>query len=53
VHIEGYGGGRFITDADEVGYFRNAFDHAQRIALTPRDSAAFITRLADRWRSNG
>ena len=35
VHIEGYGGGRFITDADEVSYFARAFEHAGRIALSP------------------
>ena len=51
VHIEGYGGGRFITDADEVNYFLGAFDFAARIALSPQKSAAFITRLADKWRS--
>lgn len=52
VHIESYGGGRFITDADEVNYFRNAFDHAQRIALSPQESMTFIRRLASEWRGN-
>jgi transcriptional regulator with XRE-family HTH domain len=50
VHIEGYGGGRFITDAEEVGYFATAFEHAARIALSPRDSLAFIRQLASQWR---
>lgn len=52
VHIEGYGGGRFITDADEVAYFGSAFDHATRVALSPQDSVAFIRQQADRWRSS-
>jgi hypothetical protein len=52
VHIEGYGGGRFITDADEVNYFAKAFEHASRVALAPADSSAFIRNLADNWRSN-
>jgi len=49
-HIEGYEDGRFITDAEEVAYFAQAFDHATRVALTPRDSVAFIRTLADEWR---
>ncbi len=50
VHIEDYGGGRFITDADEVGYFTTAFDYAARVALSPRESVELIERLADSWR---
>jgi transcriptional regulator with XRE-family HTH domain len=50
VHIEGYGGGRFITEADEVGYFAAAFDHASRVALSPQDSVAFIRQQASNWR---
>lgn len=50
VHIEGYGGGRFITDTDEVAYFASAFDHASRVALNPVASRKFIRRLADEWR---
>ena len=52
VHIEGYGGGRFITDADEVSYFAKAFEHASRIALSPGDSSDFIRHLADNWRNS-
>ena len=52
VHIEGYGGGRFITDADEVSYFAKAFEHASRIALSPGDSLDFIRHLADNWRNS-
>ncbi len=52
VHIEGYGGGRFITDADEVNYFVSAFDYAGKTALSPSDSVTFIEHLADNWRSN-
>ena len=50
VHIEDYGGGRFITDADEVTYFASAFEYARRVALAPDDSVVFIRRLADTWR---
>ncbi|WP_039796264.1 helix-turn-helix domain-containing protein [Nocardia araoensis] len=49
VHIEGYGGGRFITDADEVHYFNSAFDHAANVALSPKESRRFILGLADEW----
>jgi hypothetical protein len=52
VHIEGYSGGQFITEAEEVDYFRIAFENAGRIALSPRESTAFIQRLADTWRGN-
>ena len=52
VHIEDYGGGRFITDPDEVNNFSNAFEYASRIALSPRDSVGFIQRLADAWRDH-
>jgi transcriptional regulator with XRE-family HTH domain len=49
VYIEGYGGGQFITEAEEVGYFMSIFDHARRIALSPSESRRFILRLADEW----
>lgn len=48
VHIEGYGGRRFVTDADEVAYFASAFEHATRVALPPRESLTFIRKLARR-----
>jgi transcriptional regulator with XRE-family HTH domain len=51
VHIEGYSGGQFLTDADEVAYFASAFDHATRIALTPAASIDFIRQLASNWRT--
>jgi hypothetical protein len=47
-----YGGGQFITDADEVSYFAKAFEHASRIALSPGDSLDFIRHLADNWRNS-
>jgi transcriptional regulator with XRE-family HTH domain len=53
VHLEDYGGGRFITDADEVNYFGGAFAYASRIALSPVDSSNFIRHLADNWRISG
>lgn len=49
VYIEGYGGGQFITDADEVAYFDEAFDQAARLALSPAGSVAFIRELANEW----
>ncbi len=53
VHLEGYGGGYFISEPDEVAYFVASFDHACRIALAPRESSTFIRRLADAWSTNG
>jgi len=50
VHTEGYGGGRFITEADEVAYFVSAFEHATKLALSPAESRKFIRRLAREWR---
>ncbi len=49
VHIESYGGGRFITDAEEVGYFASAFDHGAKIALSPTESRKFVRGLAEKW----
>lgn len=48
-YLEGYGGGRQITDADEVAYFNTVFEQASRIALSPADSVAFIRNLASQW----
>lgn len=50
VHLEGYGGARIIDGRDEVAYFRDAFTHGQRQALTPKASAKLIGRLATQWR---
>lgn len=47
--IEGYGGARFITDADEVSYFAEVFDSASRVALSPTDSIIYIREIARRW----
>lgn len=47
--IEGYGGARFITDADEVAYFAEVFDSATRAALSPTDSISYIREIARRW----
>ncbi|WP_171050169.1 helix-turn-helix domain-containing protein [Nocardia cyriacigeorgica] len=49
VHIEGYGGGQFITESDEVAYYRAAFEHACRMALSPKDSLEFIHAAAESW----
>ncbi|WP_280252810.1 helix-turn-helix domain-containing protein [Nocardia abscessus] len=49
VHVEGNGSGRFLTDVDEVAYFSTAFDHACRVALSPRESREFILEAAERW----
>jgi dissimilatory sulfite reductase (desulfoviridin) alpha/beta subunit len=52
VHIEGYSGGQFLTDADEVACFASAFDHATRIAaLPPAASIDFIRQQASNWRT--
>ncbi|MFC8526217.1 Scr1 family TA system antitoxin-like transcriptional regulator [Nocardia sp. NPDC057227] len=50
VHIESYGGGRWITDHDEVGYFASAFDHGVRVALSPTESRKFVLGLAEEWK---
>lgn len=52
VHIEGYEYGRFITDAEEVAYFAQAFDQATRVARSPQDSVRLIRALADEWRTH-
>jgi transcriptional regulator with XRE-family HTH domain len=49
VWIEGYGGGRFVTDADEVGYFVATYEQAVRLALSPTDTIAFVRELAAEW----
>lgn len=49
VYLEGYGGGRFITEADEVAYFSSAFDQACKVALSPLDSVAFIRDVQQKW----
>lgn len=51
VWVEGYGGGRFVTDAEEVSYFSAAFDQAARLALPPAESVEFIRKLANNWES--
>ena len=47
--IEGYGGARFITEADEVSYFAEVFDAASRVALSPTDSTTYIREIARQW----
>jgi transcriptional regulator with XRE-family HTH domain len=49
VWIEGYGGGQFITDADEVRYFVATYQQAVRLALSPTDTVEFIRTLAAEW----
>lgn len=49
VHVEGYEGGEFMTDAGTVAYFAAALDHANRIALSPKGSQDFILQLAELW----
>lgn len=49
VCLEGYGGTRFINDADEVEYFVAAFNQAADLALSPADSIAYIREIAHRW----
>ena len=49
VWIEGYGGGQFITDADEVRYFAATLDQAAGLAMSPAESVSFIHDLATQW----
>lgn len=49
VYLEGYGGGRLITEADEVTYFTQAFDQACKVALSPSDSIALIREVQQKW----
>lgn len=49
VWIEGYGGGRFITDTAEVDYFVATFGQAAELALTPDESSAFLGEVAAQW----
>ncbi|WP_232541676.1 helix-turn-helix domain-containing protein [Nocardia bovistercoris] len=53
VHFESYAGGRWITDAEEVGYFAGAYDHGAKVALNPTESRKFITELAKEWENRG
>jgi transcriptional regulator with XRE-family HTH domain len=52
VHFEGYGGARVIDGPDEVAYFTSAYEHGQRVALSPAASVRLIARLANRWRKS-
>jgi hypothetical protein len=45
VYIEGYGGGQFITDADEVAYFGEVYDEPARLALSWAASVEFIRQF--------
>lgn len=49
VCLEGYGGTRFIGEADEVAYFVAVFNQAADVALAPDDSVAYIREMAQRW----
>lgn len=49
VCLEGYGGTRFISDADEVAYFVSVFEQAAEVALSPTDSVTYIREVARRW----
>jgi transcriptional regulator with XRE-family HTH domain len=49
VWIEGYGGGQFITHADEVGYFVATYEQAAGLALSPPETTAFVLGLAAEW----
>lgn len=49
VWTEGYAGGEFVTDRDEVNYYVAAFDQAAGLALSSKESVAFIRDLASQW----
>lgn len=53
VHIEGYDGGRFITEFEEVRYFAGAYDHGAKVALSPAASREYVQQLAEEWESRG
>jgi hypothetical protein len=52
VHLEGYGGARVIDGPDEVAYFTSAYEHGQRVALSPAASVRLIARIANQWRKS-
>lgn len=49
VDLHLYGGVRLIDDPDEVAYFLDAFEHASRMALTPKASTHFIEKVTTEW----
>lgn len=49
VDLHGYGGVRLIDDPDEVAYFQDAFEHATRVALTPKASTRFLEHMTREW----
>ena len=49
VDLSAYGGVRLIDAADEAAYFQDAFDHACRVAMSPRASIKFIDQLRTDW----
>lgn len=49
VCLSGYGGTRFIRDAEETAYFVEALDRAAAVALSPADSVALIRDMAQTW----
>lgn len=49
VDLHGYGGVRLIDDPDEVAYFQDAFEHASRVALTPKASVRFLEQITREW----
>lgn len=51
-YVEWYGGGKFIHDNDEVSYFTAAYEHAARIALSPKESLTWLRKQADHWRQD-
>ncbi|MFC3963401.1 Scr1 family TA system antitoxin-like transcriptional regulator [Nocardia jiangsuensis] len=55
VHLESYGGGRWITDSEEVGYFAYSFEHGAKVAFSPKESRRFVLGMAKEWenRSGG
>lgn len=49
VDLHGYGGVRLIDDPDEVAYFHDAFEHASRVAMTPKASTRFLEQITREW----
>lgn len=47
VYLEGLGGGLFLEDTADVSRFREVFDRLRAVALSPADSLAMVTTIAE------
>lgn len=49
VCLSGYGGTRFVNDAEETAFFVEALDQASAVALSPAESIELIREMAETW----